>query len=48
MKVIKPELGSDVKTIGYRIDLLEGKLSKNEVIANKNEFSSSRKKRYSI
>ena len=35
MKVIKPELGSDVKTIGYRIDLLEGKLSKNEVIPTK-------------
>lgn len=35
MKVIKPELGSDVKTIGYRIDLLEGKLSKNEVMPTK-------------
>ena len=35
MKVIKPELGSDVKTIGYRIDLLEGKLSNNEVMPKK-------------
>ena len=26
MKIIKPELGSDVKSIGYRVDLLEGKL----------------------
>mgnify|MGYP001167719001 CR=1 FL=1 len=27
MKIIKPELGSDVKSIGYRVDLLEGKLT---------------------
>ena len=26
MKIIKPEFGSDVKSIGYRVDLLEGKL----------------------
>ena len=26
MKIIKPELGSDVKSIGYRVDLLEGKI----------------------
>ena len=30
MKVIKPELGSDIKTIGYRIDLLEGRFSNKE------------------
>ena len=24
MKLIKPEFGSDVKSIGYRLDLLEG------------------------
>jgi len=24
MKVIKPELGSDIKTVSYRVDLLEG------------------------
>ena len=27
MKIIKPELGSDVKSIGYRVDLLEGKIA---------------------
>jgi len=27
MKIIRPELGSDVKSIGYRVDLLEGKLT---------------------
>ena len=27
MKIIKPEFGSDVKSIGYRVDLLEGKLT---------------------
>ena len=27
MKIIKPQLGSDVKSIGYRVDLLEGKLT---------------------
>ena len=26
MKIIKPEFGSDVKSIGYRVELLEGKL----------------------
>ena len=24
MKLVKPECGSDVKSIGYRLDLLEG------------------------
>ena len=24
MKLVKPEFGSDVKSIGYRLDLLEG------------------------
>lgn len=27
MKLIKPEFGSDVKSIGYRLDLLEGQTS---------------------
>ena len=27
MKLIKPEFGSDVKSIGYRLDLLEGRTS---------------------
>ena len=44
MKVIKPELGSDVKTIGYRIDLLEGKLSNNEVTPKKMNSSQVEKK----
>ena len=30
MKVIKPELGTDVKTISYRVDLLEGRFSNEE------------------
>jgi len=30
MKVIKPELGSDIKTVSYRVDLLEGKISNNK------------------
>ena len=34
MKVIRPELGSDIKTIGYRVDLLEGRFS-NEKISTK-------------
>ena len=35
MKVIKPELGSDTKTIGYRMDLLEGRFSNDEVTPKK-------------
>ena len=35
MKVIKPELGSDTKTIGYRMDLLEGRFSNDEVAPKK-------------
>ena len=30
MKVIKPELGSDIKTVSYRVDLLEGKMLNNK------------------
>ena len=30
MKVIRPELGSDIKTVSYRVDLLEGKISNSE------------------
>ena len=37
MKVIKPELGSDTKTIGYRMDLLEGRFSNHEVTPKKAE-----------
>ena len=37
MKVIKPELGSDTKTIGYRMDLLEGRFSNDEVTPKKVE-----------
>ena len=37
MKVIKPELGSDTKTIGYRMDLLEGRFSNDEVTPKKAE-----------
>ncbi len=30
MKVIKPELGSDIKTVSYRVDLLEGRISNSD------------------
>ena len=33
MKVIKPELGTDIKTIGYRLDLLEGRFSNEKIPA---------------
>ena len=34
MKIIKPELGSDVKSIGYRVDLLEGKFTNSPIDDN--------------
>ena len=38
MKLIKPEFGSDVKSIGYRLDLLEGKSTQeNQIEVPKNK-----------
>jgi DNA polymerase-3 subunit gamma/tau len=34
MKLVKPELGTDSKTVAYRVDLLEGQLNSKEVSVN--------------
>ena len=43
MKIIKPELGSDVKTVSYRVDLLEGRFSNEEITPKKTQQTETQK-----